>query len=108
VTLGPKGLVAEGPKGKTIAPPDAMISGYWNMATVKKTELIDSENAALVPIKVLGGEAVRLAIGDRKYDTRHFRITGELAQELWYGADGLLIKTRAVGSDGSIIDTDRK
>ncbi len=108
VTLGPKGLIAEGPKGKTIAPPGAMISGYWNMATVKQTELIDSENATLAPIKVLGGEAVRIAMGGRQYDTRHFRITGDLARELWYGADGLLVKMRAIGSDGSIIDTDRK
>jgi hypothetical protein len=108
VTLGPEGLVAEGPKGKIIAPSDTMISGYWNMATVRRTALIDSENVTLVPIKVQGGEAVRLVIGDRQYDTRHYRLTGELARELWYGDDGLLIKMRAIGSDGSIIDTDRK
>lgn len=108
VDLGPKGLTAEGPKGKAVAPLGMMISGYWNMATVRQTALIDSENVAIVPIKVLGGEAASLTIGERKFATRHYRITGELARELWYDKDGLLIKMRTIGSDGSVIDTDRK
>lgn len=108
VISGPEGLVAEGPKGKTVAPFGTMISGYWNMATVKQTALIDSEDVTLVPIKVLGGEAAAITIGDRRFETRRYRITGALARELWYGADGLLVKMRAIGSDGSVIDTDRK
>jgi hypothetical protein len=108
VGLGPKGLVAQGPKGRVIAPSGTMISGYWNIATVKQTALIDSENVTLVPIEVQGGEPANITIGDRKFTTRHFRITGELARDLWYGRDGLLIKMRAIGSDGSVIDTDRK
>ncbi len=103
-----KGLSAKGPKGTIIAPPGTMISGYWNIATVKQTALIDSEDVSLVPIKMEGGEAARITIGEKTYETRHYRITGELARELWYDGDGLLVKMRSTGSDGSIIDTDRK
>lgn len=108
VVLTSEGLAAEGPKGKTIAPPGTMISGYWNMATVRQTALIDSEDVTLVPIKIEGGAAARITIGDQTFETRHYRITGELARELWYDTDGLLVKMRAIGSDGSVIDTDRK
>ena len=108
VVLTSEGLVAKGPKGKAIVPPGTMISGYWNMATVKQTALIDSKDVTLVPIKVMGGKAVRITIGAQTFETHHYRITGELARELWYDADGLLVKMRAIGSDGSIIDTDRK
>ena len=59
-------------------------------------------------IGVTGGEAATITIGDRQYATRHYRMTGELARELWYGSDGLLVKMRGTGSDGSVIDTDRK
>lgn len=108
VSIGPKGLMLDGPKGKSTAPPVTMISGYWNMATIHQAALIDSEDATLVPIKIDGGEAAKITIDDRRYDTRHYRITGELARELWYDSDGLMIKMRAIGSDGSVIDTDRK
>jgi len=108
IDLKPEGLVALGPKGKAVVPPGTMISGYWNVATVKQTALIDSEDVTLVPIGVTGGEAATITIGDRQYATRHYRITGELARELWYGSDGLLVKMRGTGSDGSVIDTDRK
>jgi hypothetical protein len=108
VVLTPEGLAAEGPKGKVIASPGTMISGYWNMATVKQTTLIDSEDVSLVPIRVEGGAAARVTLGAQTFETRHFRITGELARELWYDRQGLLVKMRTIGSDGSVIDTDRK
>lgn len=102
---GPEGMVAIGPKGRVVAPPGTMISGYWNAATVGRRVLIDSEDGTLVPIKVEGGGTAEIVIDGHRVRTRHYRIKGELARELWYGPDGLLVKMRLIGSDGSIIDT---
>lgn len=102
VGAGPEGLIAIGPRGRIIATPDTMISGYWNIATVKQKALLDSEDVRLIPIAVenLGETELRAGV-----KARHYRITGELARELWYGANGLLLKMRATASDGSVIDT---
>ena len=80
VVLQSNGLAAKGRKGEFIAPSGTMISGYWNVATIKQTALIDSEDVTLVPIAVDGGEAASIKIGNRAYNSRHYRITGELAR----------------------------
>ncbi len=103
--LRPEGLVATGPKGRVVAPAGTMISSSWNVATIRQSALIDSEDATLHPITVTGGEAAIVTVAGRDVPARHSRIEGTLARELWYGDDGLLLRMRSVARDGSVIDT---
>ncbi len=105
VESGPEGMIVHGPKGRDVAPPGTMISGYWNQATMGQHHLIDSEDGTVVPIKVEGVGPAEITIGGFRVRTRYYRITGELARELWYGTDGLLVRMRSIGSDGSVIET---
>ena len=98
-------LVLEGPNGKAVAPLGTMISGYWNIATVDQDRLVDSEDARLRKVAFEGGSEQTIEIEGRSVKARYFRVTGALVRELWYDAKGLLLKMRAVASDGSVIET---
>ena len=104
----PKGLVVEGRNGRVVAPPGTMMSGYWNMATVKQTRLVDATEGKILNIAVSGGEAVTVTLGGRAIAARHYRLDGDMKRDLWYDADGRLLKMRSIARDGSVIDTVRR
>ena len=99
-------LVVDGPDGRVMAPLGTVMSGYWSERTVKQTWLIDSSDG--VVRRVVTGKAVpeTLRAGDREIAVRRYRMTGDLARDLWYGEDGRLVRMRAVARDGSVIVTE--
>ena len=58
-------------------------ASLWNAAIVKATKAINT-------------------IDGRKMT--HYRLSGDLARDLWYDADGVLVKVAFVGDDGSKVE----
>jgi hypothetical protein len=101
-----KNMTVDGPDGRVTAPLGTMISGYWSERCVGQTLLIDSSDGVLR--RVATGKAARetLRAGDREIPVRHYRMTGDLKRDLWYGEDGRLVRMREVARDGSVIVTE--
>ena len=91
-------------KGRSTAPLGLLPTGYWNIATVDQTRLIDAEDGRVLAISVSRGAAVTLDLGSRQIDTRHYRISGDTEKELWYDASNVLVKIRFKARDGSLIE----
>lgn len=100
-------IVIEGASGDGEAPLGTLVSGYWNIATVRQTRLIDSENGDVVEVEAEGGDEEGLTVGGRKLRAHYWRLKGKLARDLWYGEDGLMLAMRSVASDDSVIETVR-
>ena len=103
---GPKGLAVDGPAGKFIAPAGTMISGYWNVATVKQTRLIDATEGKLLKVAFTGGKAQTIEVAGRSVPARHYRMTGDLEREFWYDTAGRLLRMRSIARDDSVIVTE--
>ncbi len=79
-------------------------ASLWNMDIVKAHKALNTIDGKKMKISVrkLGNEKV--ATGHGKVAATHYRITGDLARDVWYGADGTLVKVSFAGDDGSKVD----
>ena len=85
---------------KMVAP-----ASLWNVAAVRRQQLIDTIDGMLLAIKAsfMGEEKVR--IGDRDVPAVHYKITGDYQRELWYDSkDGTLLRVRFTAEDGSEVE----
>lgn len=64
----------------------------WGRAVLDKRELFSVIDAKPYRVKVepLGPES--LSINGRPVSAEHFRMTGDVERDLWYGADGYLVR----------------
>ena len=81
-------------------------STFWNVDAVQQKVILDCFKGKErdVTIEDRGETTVKLATGEVK--ARHFVVQGELARELWYDADGILVSGQMVAKDGSIVRQD--
>jgi hypothetical protein len=93
-------------QGVFSVPLEIMPSSYWNIATVRDNNLLDTQAGRLLDIEVaeLGTEIV--ATDDAgPVPSRRFRISGDLDLELWYGMAGDLTRLAfRAPSDDSLIE----
>ena len=87
------GLQVEGSSGSFLAPADIMPTSYWNIETVTRNEMLDTQKGRLISVDVApaGSEAVKLPGGPA--DASRYKVTGDLALDLWYTEDGEWAKT---------------
>lgn len=72
---------------------DSLPLSLWGKAILGKKELfsiIDAKSYR-VEVSALGKETVTIA--GKAMAADHYRITGDVERELWYGGDGLLVRT---------------
>jgi hypothetical protein len=84
-------VVADG--GAKEFPPDALPLTLWGKAVLDRTTLysiVDAEPFH-VTVTAMGRDFVRLK--GRDVAASHYRMTGDVERELWYGEDGFLLKT---------------
>ncbi|GAB4299117.1 MAG: hypothetical protein Kow0058_15060 [Roseovarius sp.] len=82
---------------------DVLPASLWNAAIVKARRALNTIDGHEMAIRVA-------RIGDERVDTghgpvaaTHYRLSGDLARDLWFAADGTLVKVAFVGDDGSAI-----
>jgi len=82
-------------------PGDFIPASLWNPATIHQTVLLD-------PVKGVGRRVQIVDRGEERIVTRagtiaahHYSITGELAREVWYAANGQIVEVQVVADDGS-------
>ncbi len=89
--------------GRWAAPPSIAPSSLWHRDLVDNAILLGVEDGDRleVVVRLAGPEVVSVA-GRRVRATRYI-VSGDVERELWYGADGMLVRLRLVARDGSEI-----
>lgn len=97
-------LVIERPDGRHTAPGDIFPTSGWDLERFKEGPLLGTETGEVLSAEVeeVGPETVTLA-GGGEIETTHYRVTGDLEQDMWYDARGMWVKLR-FKRDGDRID----
>lgn len=85
------------------APIDILPASLWHPGTVAATKLLDPVRGRVRLVSVADLGADEVVAGGRRVEARHYKITGELNREVWYGADGTILRVRFPAKDGSWI-----
>ncbi|MFD1623019.1 DUF6134 family protein [Azospirillum griseum] len=85
-------LVADGKP--TDLPATALPLSLWTAEVLMRSPLFSVIDGAryTTTVKALGSETIEA--GGRKVEAQHHRIDGDVERDLWYAADGTLLKTR--------------
>lgn len=83
-------------------------ASLWNADIVRQSRLLNTVNGRIMAIHVadLGTEAVATQKG--KVAAHHYRLSGDLARDLWYDAEGNLAHVSFTADDGSTVTYLRK
>ncbi len=79
-------------------------ASLWNAAIVKATKAINTIDGRKMNIRVTRIGAEKVKTGHGTVAATHYRLSGDLARDLWYDADGVLVKVAFVGDDGSKVE----
>jgi Domain of unknown function (DUF6134) len=80
---------------------DAIPATLWNPASVRTRDLMDALVGKHLEVAVADvGDEIVTARG-KPVKAHHYSMTGELARELWYDEDGVLVRMTLKGKDGS-------
>ena len=79
-------------------------ASLWNSDIVHAHKVVNTIDGRTMAIKVQGLGSETVKTGHGKKAATHYRISGGLARDLWYGADGTLVKVAFVGDDGSRVE----
>ncbi len=74
-------------------PAEALPLTLWGKAILDRHLLYGVSDAAPYHVAIQALGAVSLARNGREETAEHYRISGDVDRELWYGSDGLLLKT---------------
>ncbi|PCH69619.1 MAG: hypothetical protein COC12_09085 [Rhodobacteraceae bacterium] len=79
-------------------------ASLWNVDIVKARSVLNTIDGKKMRISVrkVGNENV--ATGHGKVAASHYRISGDLARDVWYATDGTLVRVSFAGDDGSKVD----
>jgi hypothetical protein len=94
--------VSTGDKSTTVKA-GLMPSSFWNPATVEQSEFIDPEDGQTRRVIVAPHGFELLKVAGRDVKARHYRMSGDIDRDLWYGLDGQLLKIEFEAEDGSRI-----
>lgn len=87
-----EGLAVEGSKGTFLAPAETIPTSYWNPATVKQTELLDTQRGGLMTVKTVEAGKDRIETDAGSLSARRYDMSGDLNLKLWYAGDGEWVK----------------
>jgi Family of unknown function (DUF6134) len=109
VTAGPDKLSMEADGKHSDLPKTAVPENVWGKDSIHQFDAFDPDTGNRLAIEVtdLGNEA--LTIQGVTHEARHYKIvdtlTGDFAREVWFDGD-VLVRTKIVGSDNSVILSD--
>jgi hypothetical protein len=64
----------------------------WNVALVKQTLALDSQNGRLIPLSVIDLGEERLILKGHPMLAHHYSIKSSLAEDIWYDQRDRLVK----------------
>ena len=81
----------------------AFPASLWSVDTAAQTTLLNTIDGHLMKVRVadLGTEPVK--VGGHPVNAHHFRISGDLARDVWYDDTGVLAHLVMKGDDGSTV-----
>lgn len=91
-----------------LAPADVMPTSWWNVETVRRAELLNSQKGELMRVKILRGPEETVVTAAGEIPARRYQVTGDADLELWYDRDERLAKIRFRGGDGTPIEYRRR
>jgi hypothetical protein len=77
----------------TEMPAEALPLSLWSKAILDRRILYGVSDAEPYHVAIQALGTVVLARNGREEKAEHYRIAGDVERELWYGEDGLLLKT---------------
>jgi len=83
-------------------------ASLWDEDTVRSGKLLNTVDGKVMSVRIadLGTDSVDTKRG--KISAHHYRMTGDLARDLWYDADGNLAYVAFKADDGSTVTYVRK
>jgi len=96
------------PNQLSTASKGALPASLWNDDIVRSGKLMNTVDGKIMSIRVadLGMESVDTKRG--KVNAHHYRLSGDLARDLWYDGDGNLARVAFKADDGSTVTYVRK
>lgn len=103
VVADKQGLAVKGDDKALELPPTTIPASLWNPATIGQADLMNTLDGHTMTVKVadLGSDTV--SVHGKSRTAHHYAVTGDLARELWYDADGTLVQVRFKAKDNSDI-----
>lgn len=102
VSAGDKGKLQVVSDGKTMqADPDAIPASLWNPAVIRTHDLMDSLVGKRLDVSIADRGDDVVTVRGKQVKAHHYSMTGELARELWYDENGVLVRFTLKGKDGS-------
>lgn len=99
------GLSVEGTVGNFVLHGATSPSSLWRIELTHTTQLLDLDKGQVLAVHVVEGADEPIQLGDQQdARARHVSVSGDLARELWYGPDGLLLRMQYLDQDGAPID----
>jgi hypothetical protein len=88
---------------------DQILPGsLWSADTVQATRLVNTIDGTIMRVHSTDLGAERIEAGGRAIEARHYRIAGDLDRDVWYDANGYLVRLTLVADDGSTVVYVRK
>lgn len=96
-----RGLVVEGPAGRTVVPADTMTTGsYWRPGVIAAERLIDTRTGRILEVTARRIATERIRAEGRTVEADRYRIEGDIKLNLWYaGPDWVKLSFRVRGAD---------
>jgi Family of unknown function (DUF6134) len=103
---GPGGLTVTSQGKSWTVPADSVPASYWNvsMVTAKDRPLIDAQSGTVLNagVRKIGPEKIN--VRGRDIVATHYRLGASQPRDVWYDAQGMWVKMRAKGKDGSVAE----
>ena len=86
-------------------PADLLPASLWNdgIVAVPQTTLLNTIDGTAMTVSVADLGTDKVEVAGNQVSAHHYALSGDLARELWYDPNGLLVKVRFAGKDGSDI-----
>lgn len=92
--------------GAYLAPADTASTSYWH-ARFLRSQVIDTQGGRLLTTRIEPVAEEIVPAGAVMHPARRFRVTGDLALDIWYDSDGVWSGLLFRGEDGSTIRYER-
>lgn len=86
------------------APLDIIPASLWNRVLVEQAVLLNTLDGSQMSVRVAKMGEEQIPVRGVPVSATHYSVTGELARELWYSEQGVLVKVAFKGEDGSQIE----
>lgn len=84
-------------------PGDLIPASLWHPATIHQTVLLDAVKGVGRQVHIADRGKERIAVNGETVEAHRYSVTGELEREIWYGADGQIVRVQVISDDGSLV-----